>query len=112
MNLYWNTENPLSRTDLVDMKPELNRNTIHVMIPRLLKDRFLRTAKIIQTKTVLTRAYRPTISRIAYLAKELGYKDANDMILSSVREILTEDSDGEGQKLAEQLEKLLAEHRL
>ena len=92
MNYFWNTEASLSRSELMELGEGLNRNTLNILVPRLIRDGFLTTAKFVQTKTVLARAYRPTVSRSAYLAKELGFADAGQFLLHTMEEVLAEDT--------------------
>lgn len=107
MNMFWNTDKPLSRSDICAQNGALNRNTINVLIPRLLKEKFLYTSRIVQTKTVLARAYRPTITRQAYLARELGYESANAMIVSMLCTCLEE---GDNQELLQELKNLIQKY--
>ena len=107
MNMFWSTDKPLSRSDICMQNQALNRNTINVLIPRLLKEKFLYTSKIVQTKTVLARAYRPTVSRQAYLARELGYENANAMLVAMLCSSLEEENN---QELIQELKRLIQKY--
>lgn len=73
MKILWNSETPLIASDIVKKHPALNINTVQACLRVLIKAEAIEIADIVYSGTVLTRSYRPLISKDEYFNDT--YKD-------------------------------------
>ena len=62
MDILWNTEKPLSYSEICDINSELNANTVQAELRRLLKFEYIKVGEIGYSGTVLCRSYLPTMT--------------------------------------------------
>jgi predicted transcriptional regulator len=80
----------MTKSEFVEKNPELNPNTIVMGIRHLYKKGYLEVAKICQTRTNLTRAYRPKLSVKCFYDEIFGPEIFEKLIAKIVAE--TEDA--------------------
>ncbi|MGN1166608.1 MAG: BlaI/MecI/CopY family transcriptional regulator [Lachnospiraceae bacterium] len=73
MKILWDNDTPLVASDIVKKKDSLNINTVQACLRVLVKTGIIEVAGIVYSGTVLTRSYRPLISKDEYLNET--YKD-------------------------------------
>lgn len=66
MKILWNSDNPLIASEIVKMNSQLNINTVQACLRVLIKARMIEVADIVYSGTVLSRSYRPLISKDKY----------------------------------------------
>ena len=66
MNVLWAEGKPLIASEIPERRPELSINTVHAVLKKLLKRGFIEVAQIVQSGTVLSRSYTPTITSEEY----------------------------------------------
>lgn len=71
MKVLWETAETLSATDIPEYNPKLNINTIQVVLRNLLKKSYIEVADIVYHNTVLTRVYKPLLTRDEYFCSLL-----------------------------------------
>ena len=67
---FYEFNQPLTKHELLERIPDLNKNTAAVVIKRLLDKGYLEVGEIKYSNTVLARAYRPCLPFIEF------FKDA------------------------------------
>ncbi|MDD3185306.1 MAG: BlaI/MecI/CopY family transcriptional regulator [Anaerostipes sp.] len=67
MKIFWNSEESLTASDVEHIDSSLNINTIRTSIQTLLKNRYIETADVVYSGTVLARSYKPLISAEEYI---------------------------------------------
>ena len=67
MQVLWNTERPLTASEITNSNPMLNINTVQVCIRQLLKKEYIKVADIVYSGTVLCRSYSPAITKQDYV---------------------------------------------
>lgn len=73
MKILWNSKVPLKASDIVNKHATLNINTVQACLRVLIKVEAIEVADIVYSGTVLSRCYRPLISKDQYF-KDI-YKD-------------------------------------
>lgn len=73
MKVLWDSSTPLIASDIVKLHDHLNSNTVQACLRALIKNEVIEVAEIVYSGTVLTRSYRPLISRDEYFSDT--YKD-------------------------------------
>ena len=73
MKILWDSEVPLKASDIVNKHASLNINTVQACLRVLIKAEAIEVADIIYSRTVLSRCYRPLISKDQYFNDT--YKD-------------------------------------
>ncbi|KAB1435926.1 BlaI/MecI/CopY family transcriptional regulator [Candidatus Galacturonibacter soehngenii] len=63
MRILWESEKPLVASEITKMDKSLSSNTVQSVLRKLLEKKFIEVADIVYSGTVLTRSYRPTISK-------------------------------------------------
>lgn len=66
MKVLWDSPTPLIASDIVKLHEHLNSNTVQACLRALIKNEVIEVAEIVYSGTVLTRSYRPLISRDEY----------------------------------------------
>ena len=66
MNVLWESEDSLIASEIPGIKPEISLNTVQSVLRQLLKKKFVKVAKIVQSGTVLSRSFAPAISPDEY----------------------------------------------
>lgn len=73
MKILWNSDAPLKASDIVSRHAGLNINTVQACLRVLVKAEAIEVADIVHSKTVLSRRYRPLLSKDEYF--DAAYKD-------------------------------------
>ena len=66
MSIPWNSDVPLIASDIATYYADLNINTVQTCLKVLIKSKVVEVADIVYSGTVLTRSYRPLISKDEY----------------------------------------------
>lgn len=69
---FYEFNQPLTKHELLERIPDLNKNTAAVVIKRLLDKGYLEVGEIKYSNTVLARAYRPCLPFIEFFKDEYG----------------------------------------
>lgn len=63
LSVLWDSEKPLTASEIVAANPALNKNTVQPVLRKLLKNELIQVADIVYSGTVLSRSYIPSVSR-------------------------------------------------
>lgn len=63
MTILWESDTPLVASEITKKDESLNINTVQAVIRKLLNKKYIEVANIVYSGTVLTRSYRPTLSK-------------------------------------------------
>ncbi len=63
LRILWTSEDPLTASGIVERGNDLPVNTVQAMLKRLLKRELIHVDQIVYSGTVLSRAYRPSLSQ-------------------------------------------------
>ena len=90
MKVLWNHSSPMVASDIVSGSPALNINTVQSCLKVLLKEELIEVADIVYSGTVLSRSYRPLISRDEYFNTEykdiIGTSSTSSLIAAFIKE--------------------------
>ncbi len=67
MNVLWNSDKPLTASEIAQANPKLSINTVHTVLKSLLKEHFVEISDIVYSGTVLTRSYKPAVKIADYI---------------------------------------------
>ncbi|MGX7310831.1 hypothetical protein [Enterococcus casseliflavus] len=101
---FYEFNQSITKHELLELVPNLNRNTTASVISNLLSKGYLEIGEIKYSKNVLARAYRPCIPLTDFLKDEFG-KDIVERIVKHELDIL------EDQQQLEQLLGLIARRK-
>lgn len=103
MKVLWDHSSPMVASDIVTCSPTLNINTVQACLKVLLKADLIEIADIVYSGTVLSRSYRPLISRDEYFDAE--YKDiiGNSSTSSLVAAFIKQEQDASELERIEQM---------
>ena len=73
MKVLWDHSSPMVASDIVNGSPALNINTVQSCLKVLLKEELIEVADIVYRGTVLSRSYRPLISRDEYFEWKINW---------------------------------------
>ena len=106
MKILWDAGTPMVASDIVKAGSSLNINTVQASLRVLLKAGLIEVADIVYSGTVLSRSYRPLISRDAYFDAE--YKDivGNSSTSSLIAAFIRQEQDtSELERIEQMIEK-------
>lgn len=63
MKILWESDKPLIASEILKKQDDLNINTVQATLRALVKKNAIEVADIVYSGTVLSRSYRPIISR-------------------------------------------------
>lgn len=113
MNVLWAEGKPLIASEIPDRRPELSINTVHSVLKKLLQRGFIEVAQIVQSGTVLSRSYTPTITSeeyaVRYMTSEVFAFDKLASKVSFLSALF--DSSENDEELIQELEKLIQEKK-
>lgn len=72
MCYFYELNQSLTKHELLEILPELNKNTTAAVISSLLNKGYLTVAEIKYSQNVLARAYRPSIPYVDFIKDEYG----------------------------------------
>ncbi len=78
MQVLWDSDKPLTASEIVDKDTDLNINTVQVCIRQLLKKEYIKVADIVYSGTVLCRSYTYIVTKEEYV--NTFFKSASDSI--------------------------------
>lgn len=84
MNIFWNSDKPLSATDIAVQQQDLSKNTIQAVVRKLKNHDLLKVADIGYSGTVLTRLYSPNVTQEDFLAAELSDQSLLNLITNFI----------------------------
>lgn len=84
MNIFWNSDKPLSANDIAVQQQDLSKNTIQAVIRKLKNHDLLKVADIGYSGTVLTRLYSPNVTQEDFLAAELSDQSLLNLITNFI----------------------------
>lgn len=116
LSVLWDSEKPLTASEIVAANPALNKNTVQPVLRKLLKNELVQVADIVYSGTVLSRSYIPSISRqqlsLYRLSSEYRQLEKDVSKASFVSFLLkTEDNQEKFQKDLRELEELLESYK-
>lgn len=88
MKILWDAGTPLVASDIVKAESSMNINTVQASLRVLLKENLIEIADIVYSGTVLSRSYRPLISRDVYLEYKniIGNSSTSAMIATFIEQ--------------------------
>lgn len=84
MNIFWNSDKPLSANDIAVQQQDLSKNTIQAVVRKLKNHDLLKVADIGYSGTVLTRLYSPKVTQEDFLAAELSDQSLLNLITNFI----------------------------
>lgn len=84
MEIFWQSNKPLSSNDICLEAPYISKNTVQAVIRKLLSMKFIEIAGLGYNKNALTREFSPCISQAEYfdnfLVRDTSYELAANFI--------------------------------
>ena len=93
MKVFWETDEPLSVSDIIRINPELNINTVRAALNTMLKKNFIKVDDIVYSGTVLSRSYRPVITLEEYLADNFSGISKDSFTSAMVANFINNEND-------------------
>ncbi len=84
MNIFCNSDKPLSANDIAVQQQDLSKNTIQAVVRKLKNHDLLKVADIGYSGTVLTRLYSPNVTQEDFLAAELSDQSLLNLITNFI----------------------------
>lgn len=110
MTVLWNSSIALSANDISNINPDLNKNTIQVVLKKLLDKELIKVDNIGYSGTVLTRLYVPVVSQEAYVSQSLTNQTMKKLVANFIDSSDTMDDLSEIEKrIAQKKKELLNE---
>lgn len=110
MKILWNSDKPLVASDILKQHNELNINTVQASLRVLVKKEAIEVADIVYSGTVLSRCYRPLISKNEYFAETCRVIAGDDSRSSLISSIINKETDlSELEELRKMIDKRKAE---
>ncbi|MBS7578440.1 MULTISPECIES: BlaI/MecI/CopY family transcriptional regulator [unclassified Enterococcus] len=110
MTVLWNSSIALSANDISNINPDLNKNTIQVVLKKLLDKDLIKVDNIGYSGTVLTRLYVPVVSQEAYVSQSLTNQTMKKLVANFIDSSDTMDDLSEIEKrIAQKKKELLNE---
>ena len=110
MKILWDAGTPLVASDIVKAESSMNINTVQASLRVLLKENLIEIADIVYSGTVLSRSYRPLISRDVYFNAEykniIGNSSTSAMIATFIEQ---EEDNSELERIEELIRKRMKE---
>jgi predicted transcriptional regulator len=112
MTILWESNTPLVASEITKMDDSLNINTVQAVIRKLLDKKYIEVADIVYSGTVLTRSYKPTLSKKEMTVQRfIGQFQENDKV--SIPNLVTTllKHEKNEQEVIEELEAMLEERK-
>lgn len=112
MTILWESNTPLVASEITKMDASLNINTVQAVIRKLLDKKYIEVADIVYSGTVLTRSYKPTLSKKEMTVQRfIGQFQENDKV--SIPNLVTTllKHEKNEQEVIEELEAMLEERK-
>ncbi len=109
MDVLWNSETPLSRSDLLERQDEKSwkDSSVHIMLNSLLRKGAIREAGFVKRTKTFGRTFAPTLTREEYFATTIFSHNYKPQIVGLMKALLTRD-DITPEELAE-IKKIVAD---
>jgi len=112
MAILWNLDKPMLASEIAASGDQLSINTVQAAMKSLLRKGMIEVADIVYSGTVLSRTYRPTLSRQQYMVSHLRQyfqSLGNDYsTVSLVSALLDNDKD---ERIIDELEEMLRQRK-
>ncbi len=110
MKILWNSDKPLVASDILKQNDGLNINTVQASLRVLVKKEAVEVAGIVYSGTVLSRCYRPLISKNEYFAVTCQNIAGDDSRSSLIASVISKETDlSELEELRKLIDKRIAE---
>jgi len=113
LEVLWTSEKSLLASDIIKLKPSLSISSVQLSLRNLLKKDIIEIAEIVYSGTVLSRSYRPLLSKQELMnfniISQFKNIDKNMTTTSIVATLLQHEKNEE--KVLKELEELLQERR-
>lgn len=86
---FYEFNQALTKHELLERLPELNKNTTAAVIRSLLNKGYLKVEEIKYSQNVLARAYRPSIPFINFIKEEYGEVAVEKLVNHAVNSLKT-----------------------
>ena len=112
MTILWESSRPLVASEITKIDETLNINTVQAVIRKLLDKKYIEVDDIVYSGTVLTRSYKPALSKKEMAVQRfIGQFQENDKVsIPNLVATLLKHEKNE-QEVIEELELLLAERK-
>ncbi|MTK08109.1 MAG: BlaI/MecI/CopY family transcriptional regulator [Hungatella sp.] len=112
MTILWESSRPLVASEITKIDETLNINTVQAVIRKLLDKEYIEVDDIVYSGTVLTRSYKPALSKKEMAVQRfIGQFQENDKVsIPNLVATLLKHEKNE-QEVIEELELLLAERK-
>jgi len=112
MTILWESSRPLVASEITKKDESLNINTVQAVIRKLLDKKYIEVDDIVYSGTVLTRSYKPALSKKEMAVQRfIGQFQENDKVsIPNLVATLLKHEKNE-QEVIEELELLLAERK-
>ncbi|MBE5990633.1 putative transcriptional regulator [Lacrimispora xylanisolvens] len=112
MTILWESSRPLVASEITKIDETLNINTVQAVIRKLLDKKYIEVDDIVYSGTVLTRSYKPALSKNEMAVQRfIGQFQENDKVsIPNLVATLLKHEKNE-QEVIEELELLLAERK-
>lgn len=108
MNILWAEARPMIASDIVSRKEDLQVNTVQAALRSLIKKKYIEVAEIVYSGNVLSRSYKPIISKEEYINNTCGEIQKMSSSHSILAAFVEKEEDT---KVLEELEKLIQERK-
>lgn len=112
MTILWESNTPLVASEITKMDDSLNINTVQAVIRKLLDKKYIEVADIVYSGTVLTRSYRPTLSKKEMTVQRFigQFQETDKVSIPNLVTTLLKHEKNE-QEVIEELEAMLEERK-
>lgn len=80
MSIFWNHEEALSASGVVEMDDSLSKNTVQATLKKLLRTGMLKVDRIGYSGTVLTRFYLPVMTQAEWVSRTLSQQSLAGLV--------------------------------
>lgn len=116
LEILWDSSAPMTAGEIVKQREYFTVNTVQSIVRKLLKHKFIQIDSIVYSGTVLTRCYRPAMSRDEFAAskfvseiKKLDSKISKTSLVAALLD--TEENPKKALEEIRQLEAMLEEYK-
>lgn len=102
LDVLWQTEEPLCVADIIAINQKLSKNTVSVLMRKLLDSKIIYVADIRKNGKTLAQYYRPVQTKDEFILSSITEKEALNIAVSFIQK---EASDDELERLLELIEK-------
>ncbi|MGX7196346.1 BlaI/MecI/CopY family transcriptional regulator [Enterococcus olivae] len=96
LEVFWDSSRALCVTDVLLINPNLNKNTVRVIVRQLTNKKLLEVTHIGKNKKALTQFFSPTISKEDFVQQDLSEQNLQHLVANFI----------EGSETEEELDKL------